>query len=52
MDGLQEKRARKLVNQLERADNCGLLAIQGTVVLRCPARNLSTHRRHSMQSIW
>jgi hypothetical protein len=36
MDGFQETRARKLVNQLERAgENCGLLAVQGTVVLRC-----------------
>lgn len=36
MDGTQESRARQLVNQLERAgENCGLLAVQGTVVLRC-----------------
>jgi len=36
MDGLQEKRARKLVNQLERVGtNCGLLIVQGTVVMRC-----------------
>jgi len=37
MDGLQEKRALELVEKLESAGvNCGLLAVQGSVVLRCP----------------
>ena len=37
MDDSQEERARELVEQLEKAGmNCGLLAVQGTVVLRCP----------------
>src|SRR5713101_2711792 len=36
MDSLQEKRARKLVNQVERAGiNCGVLVVPGTVVMRC-----------------
>lgn len=37
MDKAQEQRARKLVNQLERAGyaDCGLLTVQGTVVMRC-----------------
>ena len=36
MDGLQEQRARKLVNHLERTgSNCGLLIVQRTVVIRC-----------------
>jgi hypothetical protein len=36
MDGVQEKRARKLVNQLEPSgEGCGLLAVQGMVVMRC-----------------
>jgi hypothetical protein len=38
MDKLQEGRARKLENQLERTGtNCGLLTVQGTVVMRCYA---------------
>jgi hypothetical protein len=37
MDDLHKKRALELVEHLERAGmNCGLLAVQGTVVLRCP----------------
>jgi hypothetical protein len=38
MDKWQEERARKLVNQLERAGyiQCGLLTVQGTVVVRGP----------------
>jgi len=37
VDDLHKKRARNLVEHLERAGmNCGLLAVQGTVVLRCP----------------
>ncbi|MGO9302425.1 MAG: hypothetical protein ACLP3R_01820 [Candidatus Korobacteraceae bacterium] len=36
MDDLQKKRALELVEHLERAGTgCGLLALQGTVVLRC-----------------
>ena len=37
MDKLQEAGARKLVSRLERAGyaDCGLLAVQGTVVMRC-----------------
>jgi hypothetical protein len=37
MDGLQEQCARRLVQQLENADaNCGFLAVQGMVMMRCP----------------
>ena len=37
MDKYQEDRARKLVNQLERTgSDCGLVAVQGAVVTRCP----------------
>ncbi len=37
MDDLHKKRAFELVEHLERAGmNCGLLAVQGTVVLRRP----------------
>ncbi len=37
MDDSQEERARGLAEQLEKAStNCGLLGVQGTVVLRCP----------------
>jgi hypothetical protein len=37
MDDLHKKRALELVERLERAGmNCGLWAVQGTVVLRCP----------------
>jgi len=37
MDHSQEVRARQLVAGLERVDlRCGLLAVQGSVVLRCP----------------
>jgi len=37
MDDLHKKRALELVRELERAGmNCGLSAVQGTVVLRCP----------------
>ena len=37
MDDLHKKRALELVEHLERAGrNCGFLAVQGTVVLRCP----------------
>jgi hypothetical protein len=37
MDDLQKKRALELVEHLERAGtNCGLLVMQGTVMLRCP----------------
>jgi len=36
MNHLHEQRARELVEQSERAGmNCGLLAVQGSVVLRC-----------------
>jgi hypothetical protein len=36
MDDLHKKRALQLVEHLERAGtSCGLLAVQGTVVLRC-----------------
>jgi hypothetical protein len=34
MDGLQRKRARKLVEQL--SESCGLLVVHGAVVMRCP----------------
>jgi len=37
MDGLPKKRARELVKHLEGAGvDCGLLVVQGTIVLRCP----------------
>ncbi|MGD0222616.1 MAG: hypothetical protein ABSF71_09765 [Terriglobia bacterium] len=37
MDDLHKKHALELVEHLERAGlNCGLLAVHGTVVLRCP----------------
>jgi hypothetical protein len=37
MDDLHEKRALELVQQLERAGtNCGLLVVQGSVVMRGP----------------
>ena len=36
MNELRKERALELVKHLERAGmNCGLLAVQGTVVLRC-----------------
>lgn len=38
MGKMHEERARKLVNRLERTGtDCGLLAVQGSVVLRCPS---------------
>ncbi len=37
MDAFKEERARKMVAELKNADaNCGLLASQGIVVMRCP----------------
>ena len=37
MNDLEEERAREVVEQLKPAGlNCGLLAVQGTVVLRSP----------------
>ena len=37
MDELQEERARSLVEHLKDAGaNCGLLVVQGAVVIRCP----------------
>jgi hypothetical protein len=37
MDDSQEARARELAEHLEKAGpNCGLLPVQGIVVLRCP----------------
>src|ERR1700674_4632988 len=37
MNGFKERPARKLVEQLESSGmNSGLLAVQGSVVLRCP----------------
>jgi hypothetical protein len=37
MDDSQEGRARELVEELERVGGrCGLLAVQGSVVMRCP----------------
>jgi hypothetical protein len=37
MEAHVEKRARRLVDILESAGpNCGLLVLQGTVVMRCP----------------
>ena len=38
MEKAKEERARKLVNRLERTGiGCGLLAVHGSVVMRCPA---------------
>jgi hypothetical protein len=37
MDGSQKARALKMVDQLKTAGtNCGLLSVQGDVVMRCP----------------
>jgi hypothetical protein len=42
MDGIQEKRARELAEYLESAGvNCGVLVVQGTVVLRGPGARYS-----------